>query len=138
MPRTTDPRTLRKMIDSLRSQRQNLLAKLSEIDSTFEQLGISAEGGRRRRGRPAGTAARGATKRGRRRKRRRFSSSGEDSVLNFVRRHGKPNAAEVNRHWQSESRGGKADNALSRLVKHKKLKRITVKDERGGRYVVVE
>jgi hypothetical protein len=55
-------------------------------------------------------------------------------VFNFVKAQGKPNAAEVNQHWQKEGRGGKADNTLTKLVKDGRLKRVQVKGERGGRY----
>ena len=45
-------------------------------------------------------------------------------------------AADVNKHWQGEGRGGKADNTLTKLVKDGKLKRHEVKGERGGRYSI--
>lgn len=134
MPRTTNPKILARMIESLRSQRQDLLAKLKAIDSAFEELGINPDGARRGPGRPAAaTGVKG--RRGGRRKRGRFDLSGEESVLNFVKKAGRPNAAEVNKHWSGEGRGGKADNALGKLVRVGKLKRVEVKGERGARYV---
>jgi hypothetical protein len=58
-------------------------------------------------------------------------------VTSFIKSHGHPTAAEVNAHWRKEGRGGKADNALSKLVKLGTLKRQAAKSgERGGRYVV--
>jgi len=129
MARTANPKLLARAIASLRSQRQALVDKLADIDATFAELGLSAdEGARRGRrpGRPAGSVGK--------RKRGSFAKSGEQSVLDFVKSHGKPNAADVNKHWQGEGRGGKADNALSKLVKEGKLKRVEVKGERGARY----
>jgi len=130
MARSTDARVLSKMIAGLRAQRVELVNRLARIDSTFNELGIKSDGPSRKPGRKAGKPG---PKPGRR-KRRSFAVSGDTSVLNFVKRHGKPNAADVNKHWQSEGRGGKADNTLSRLVKNKQLKRVEVKGERGGRY----
>ena len=65
-----------------------------------------------------------------------FPISGEESVLNFVQKAGTPNAKEVNEHWQNEGRKGKADNALTKLVKEGKLQRVSNPGERGGRYKV--
>ena len=131
MARSTDARVLSKMIAGLRAQRADLVDRLARIDFTFNELGITSDGPSRKPGRKAGKPG---PKPGRRRKRGSFAVSGDTSVLNFVKRHGKPNAAEVNKHWQSEGRGGKADNTLSRLVKQKQLKRVEVKGERGSRY----
>ena len=135
MARTTDARTLSKMIDGLRSQRADLVARLERIDETFHALGIAVDGAVRHRG-PGRRGKPGPKPGRRRRKRGSFAVSGEKSVLDFVKRHGKPNAADVNKHWQGEGRGGKADNTLSRLVKTKVLKRVEVKGERGSRYTV--
>ena len=135
MARTTNPGTLSKIIAGLRAARQDLMARLHHIESTFADLGISAESGAPRRGRKPGRAK--ASRGGRRRKRRSFALSGEASVLGFVKKHGTPNAAEVNKHWSGEGRGGKADNALSKLVKTRKLKRVAARGERGGRYIAV-
>jgi hypothetical protein len=145
MARTTNPKTLAKIIETLRRDRQQLVTRLAAIDETFTSLRISPDGGTgerggKRRGRPPGSGAAAPAKAGRggrrRRKRRSFSMNGEESVLGFVQKHGKPNAAEVNKHWKGEGRGGKADNALSKLVRDGKLKRIPVKGERGGLYAM--
>lgn len=84
------------------------------------------------------TAAAGA-KRGpkpgsKRGKRGSFGVSGEQFVLDFVKSAGSPNAKEVNAHWTGEGRAGKADNALSKLVKLGSLKRVNKPGERGSRY----
>lgn len=141
MARTANPKTLAKAIESLRRDRRQLVKRLAAIDETFAKLGLSTaeSAGGGRRGRPPGSG-KGGVKKGRRRGRRKrgkFSMSGEESVLGFVKKHGKPNAAELNKHWKAEGRGGKADNALTKLVKDKKLKRMESAGERGGRYAVV-
>ena len=40
------------------------------------------------------------------------------------------------KHWASEGRGGTADNALSKLVRDRKIKRIPLVGERGSHYAV--
>lgn len=77
-----------------------------------------------------------AAKAGGGRKRGTFKQSGEESVLRFVAKHGSPNAKEVNDHWRKEGRKGKADNALTKLVKEGRLTRVSNPGERGGRYQV--
>ena len=132
---TVSASTIVKAISQLKKKRQAHLDAIAEIDETFAQLGIEAEGARRGPGRPRG-AGRRAVGRGRRRTRRTFAVSGEEAVLAYVKKVGKPNAADVNKDWQSQGRGGKADNALSKLVKAGQLKRVKVKGERGSRYVI--
>jgi hypothetical protein len=80
-------------------------------------------------------AAAEPTTRRRRRKRGKFAISGEESIINFIRDHRNPSTSEITAHWRSEGRGGKADNALSRLVKIRRLKRQPIPGERGSRYV---
>jgi hypothetical protein len=131
------------MITSLRNERAKLQQRIDEIEEVFGSVGTASGGGRvggggavrRKPGRPPGSGnTRKSGGRGGRRKRGSFSISGEESVFQFVKSTGKPNAAEVNKHWQKEGRGGKADNTLTKLVKDGRLKRVQVKGERGGRY----
>jgi len=144
---------LAQAVSELQAQRQHHLDEIERIDATFAQYGIVPESGsapatpprstpQRGPGRPAKkkkkstkTSTRG--KKAARKKKRgavRFNRTGEDSVLAFVQSHGNPTAKEVNEHWQSEGRGGKADNALGKLVREGKLKRIKNKEGRGSRY----
>ncbi|MEX0654717.1 MAG: hypothetical protein WD534_04680 [Phycisphaeraceae bacterium] len=137
---------LSKLIDGLRTERKEHEKAIAEIDKTFARFGIETDGAPVRRGRKPGpkpgrtktthTKGKKKTKRAGRQKRRTFPRTAEESVTNFVKQHGKPNAAEVNKHWRKEGRGGKADNTLTKLVKEGKLKRVSVKGERGGRYQV--
>jgi hypothetical protein len=142
MPRMSTTTTLEKMISELRDKRAAHQSAIAEIDAVFARLGINADGGlvRRKPGRPAKAAAipsvksPGPGKRGRRR-RGSFAKSGEQEVLDFIKSGNKPNSAEINAHWSKQGRGGRADNAISKLVKEKKIKRVEAKGERGSRYV---
>ena len=145
MPKLSPATELSKTINKLRSERNELATRIAEIDKLFTDLGISTGASdvpvKARRGRKPGSknavpaAAVAAAPTGKRRKRGSFEKSGEESVLEFVTAAGKPNALEVNEHWQKEGRGGKADNTLSKLVKEGKIKRLPAKEgERGGRY----
>jgi len=147
--KTTDQ--LASMIDTLREERDALAGRLSEIDETFGDLGISIEvstpssGGPGRPKKKASkkkTAKRSkgrstkkkTTKRGGRRKRGSFSRTGEESVLAFVSELKNPTAGDINKKWTAEGRGGSADNTLGRLVKEKKIVRENVPGQRGGIY----
>lgn len=159
MAKSTDAVSqLKQLISDLATQRREHVAAIAEIDQTFEQLGIAdassiaprrgrkpgSKGAKRgpkpgsKRGpKPGAKAAATGKKRGPKpgsRRRGKFSVSGEQSVLDFVKSHGKPNAKEVNAHWSKEGRAGKADNALTKLVKLGSIKRVDVEGERGGRY----
>ncbi|MCX5662581.1 MAG: hypothetical protein NTW19_23110 [Planctomycetota bacterium] len=142
MARTANIAKFARVIDGLRSERAEAEARIAEIDKIFAQLGIGSAPVKvgAKRGRPAGSgkkAKAGASAGGKRRKRGKFSTTGEASVLGFLKSHDKASAADVNKHWQAEGRGGKADNTLTKLVKDGQLKRFEVKGERGGRYSIV-
>lgn len=145
---------LSRLIETLQNERREHEEAIAAIDATFAEFGIIPDAAPQRRGpgrppkkagRKKGTTTTTATKKratrkktGRRGRRGRgsFEKTGEQSVYDFVKQHGKPNAKEVNEHWSGEGRGGKADNTLSKLVKEKKLKRVKVKGERGSLYQV--
>ena len=55
----------------------------------------------------------------------------------FVKAHKNPKTKDVKKFWADEGRGGTADNALSKLVKEKKLKRIPLQGEPGSRYALL-
>jgi hypothetical protein len=58
-----------------------------------------------------------------------------DLILNFVKQNKRPTTREINTHWISEGRSGKADNTLSILVNAGKLKRTPLGGgEKGSRY----
>ena len=161
MPKLSPENLLAAAIDRLRSERATLVSRVSEIDASFGRLGIAVAvavtvpvvDGKigklgKRRGRPPGSKSvpmvakpikpaiaegKPATKN---RKRGRFAVSGDQSILTFVQGAATPSTADVNAHWTKEGRGGKADKALSTLVKAGKLKRIVVEGERKSRYAI--
>lgn len=141
MPKLSSIAKFARMIDDLKAERAKAMGRVQEIDAIFGQLGIGtpaaapvAAPAPARRGRPVGSKS--AAPRGGRRKRGTFATTGEQSVLGYIKSHDRASAAEVNQHWRGEGRGGKADNTLTKLVKDGQLKRIEVKGERGGRYSI--
>jgi len=138
MAKPSTARELVNLITSLLQQRRQHEQAIAEIDQTCARFGIDPDAVPTR-GRPAkagGKAKVGRPKKKARRKRRTFKVSGEQSILNFVTAKGNPTTAEVNKHWDAEGRGGKADNALGRLVADGRLKRVKDKTVRGSRYAL--
>lgn len=141
MARLSTEKELAKLIGGLKAERQELVNKLASIDKVFASFGIPVVSKvtatvsvaaaptptGKRRGRPPGS-------KNSKRKRGLFAKTGEETVLEYVTNKGPVTAAEVNKHWQGEGRGGKADNTLSKLVKDGKLKRVKNKGERGSSY----
>lgn len=134
MPKLSPATELARHIQKLRAEYNETKARLTELEELFGQLGITVDSAARKPGRPRGSGSALKVAKGGRRKRGSFAVTGEASVLAFIEKQGQPNAAEVNKHWSGEGRGGKADNTLTRLVKEGKLKRVEVKGERGSRY----
>ena len=141
MPKTINPATLTQQIQSLIKQKAKHSEAVRVIDQTLEQiqrlLGAGEHTASNGNGNGSGSRTPARARQGRtsgRRKRGRFAMSGEESILTFIKKHGSPSTRELREHWQSEGRGGTSDNALSKLVKEKKLKRVPMKGERGSRY----
>lgn len=65
-----------------------------------------------------------------------YGTTGIDSVLGFIKKHGDPTTQDLAKHWSSENRGGKVDHTLSRLFKDKQVKRLANPDGRGSRYTL--
>ena len=125
---------LTKLIKQLQSERQEHVNKIEEIDAAMASLGLEQQPAKRR-GRPRGSKKKVMKKAARRRG--TFKVSGEQSVLEFVgKTKNPPNAKEINQYWSKQGRAGKADNAISKLVKTKKLVRVEAKGERGARFKV--
>jgi len=157
MPAVTSSSNLIELIQKLESQQRQHAESAEAINMTLEHIGGllgSLIGGQRAAApvaapraafaaksayMPAAAAAPKARKPvGRPRgSRSRFSTTGDESVLAFIRKHGKPTTAEVQEHWSTEGRGASADNSLSKLFKEKKIKREANKQGRGSRYTAV-
>jgi hypothetical protein len=141
MPKRTDPaQQLSSIVSDLRAERELHARALARIDAVFEQIGIAASAPKRRGRRPGPMtiAASGAPAKRRRRRRRKFAMSGNESILTFVKGAGRKGAttAEVVKHWKSEGRSGDGYTALGELVKAKKLKRESLKGQKGSRYTL--
>ena len=70
-----------------------------------------------------------------RRTRGSYATTGEESVLDFIKKHKNPTTKEIKGHWAGEGRKGTADNVLSKLFREKRVKRKALASgERGSRY----
>src|SRR5438445_13562694 len=108
-------------VASLLQQRQEHLDAVARINATVGEieklLGVTVNG--RRRGRPPGrpradvaagvVAAPTGRKRGRR-KRGSFDTTGEESIISFVKSNRNPTTPDIQKHVASEGRRGTADN----------------------------
>ena len=123
-------------IEQLLQERQEHREAITRIDQMLERVSNALET-RSSPGRPRGENHFSEAKqplRTRRRRRRKFAVSGDESIIAFVKDRKNPTTKDLTKHWTSEGRGGTAANALSRLVKEKKLKRTPLEGERGSRY----
>lgn len=124
------------------------MARIDEVLATvYSALGATPAAPKRGPGRPPGStmaaaaapAAPAAAKpgRGRRRSRGSYETTGDDSVLAFIKANKSPTTKDIKAHWASEGRGGTADNVLSKLYREHKIKRLPLPGERGSRYALV-
>src|SRR5205085_1633430 len=143
MPRSINPKTIASMIQKLQTERARAQERVEQIDSIFQQCGITgpAEPARRGPGRPrknastpAGAAPSTNGRRGRRGRRGRFPTSGTESLLNLVRGTGRGgvSSADITKHWKGEGRSGQPFITLGQLVKSGRLKRKGLKGQRGS------
>ena len=151
--KTTNASELTRLINQLRQERQQHEAAIAEIDATFKAFGITAAGARAEKGKKgkkrATTAAAptAAKKKGKRRGRkpaaakraagkktpwsRKFSETGDELILKYVRDKGGATTEEIRKHWDASGRRGKAENNLTLLVKNGKLKRSKLESTKG-------
>ena len=127
---------LKAAVKKLRAERQEHAEEIARIDAMFKELGISPPAARRRRGpgRPKGAtkkAAKKATKRG---KRGTYKKTADEFVLGLFAGGKKLTTAQIGAKWRQAKRGGKPDNALTKLVKDKKVKRDKIEGGRGSTY----
>jgi len=135
MPQRGSPVNVVGRIEQLLRERQEHQESLARIDEMLKRVGDAL--GTKAPGRPRGGNHLSEVEpplRTRRRRRRKFAVSGDESIIAFVKERKNPTTKDLTKHWASESRGGTAANALSRLVKEKKLKRTPLEGERGSRY----
>lgn len=133
MPKRGRQIDLEGRIAELLKARATHIAAIEKIDGTLKGVTSLLGGGVSLPAvKEVGTASTG----GKRRRRGRFELSGEASILKFIEKAGTPTTKEVNAHWKNEGRGGSADNALTKLVAGKQLKRIALEGQRGSRYKI--
>ena len=132
--RKRSPDAVSQAIQKLLADRQSHLDAIDRIESTLSRVGAALMQTAPRRGRPPKAAA--ADQPRKRRRRRRYATTGDESILGFIRQNKNPTTQQIKQHWQSEHRGGSADNVLSRLVSVGQLKREALKEGRGSRYSI--
>lgn len=150
---------LKNLINQLCVERQHHIDSIAEIDETFREFGIGGgatprkgKGGRRkaaeiaapvvkkgRGGRRKGSkaAGAGAAKTTRRAPRSgKFSVTGDEFILQFLKEKGGATTEEIRNHWKGSGRGGKAENNLTGLVKRNQVKRTKLAGKAGSTYSI--
>ena len=127
---------LAKLMGELLAERKEHVDAVASIDRTLGQLGISPRAkvrgaGRRKAGAPKKKAAKKGRARG---KRGTYKKTAEEFVLSLLGGGKKLTTAQIGAKWRQAKRGGKPDNALTKLVKEKKVKRQNIKGARGSDY----
>lgn len=129
-------------VEHLLEQKQQHTDAIAHIDGMLAAVGAALNGSAAPAPRAAAPAkaakaakAAPAAGKGRRRGRGHFALSAEESILAFVKENKNPTTRDVNQHFKAEGRSSTADNALTKLVKDKRLKRIPLgKGIRGSHY----
>jgi DNA-binding transcriptional regulator YiaG len=65
-----------------------------------------------------------------------YRETADEFIKGLVRSRKATTTLQINAAWRQSGRPGKADNALTRLVASRKLKRTKLVDQRGSRYTV--
>mgnify|MGYP001186252358 CR=1 FL=1 len=125
---------LKSLIARLQADRQAHVDAIAQIDQTFSTLGIQAQVQAKRRGRPRGASI---TTTKQRHPRQKFRTTGNESILTFVKAGGPKGVtgAQILRHWKTEGRGVGCYNLMGKLIKANMIKRNKLKGERGSIYV---
>ena len=142
MPKSTSsPADTAGRIQRLLADRQRHADALAEIDSALEEIrsalqSINGTGiGRPPRShRAAAQALRPSRKR--RGRRGMYGKTSDEMILAIVGQRGGATTQEIKARWKAEGRGGTADNALSKMVKDRKLKRTPLVGQRGSRFTL--
>jgi hypothetical protein len=131
-----EPETdLAEKIRKLQADRQEHAQAIEEIDQVLSRVenALAALNAITTR---SGERANADTAPGQRPRRhyQKFELTGEESVLEFIRRQGHPTTAEINANWHAEGRTGVANPILARLLKRGLLEREADPAVRGSRY----
>jgi hypothetical protein len=132
---------LRRLVQQLHDERAEHIKTIEAIDQTFNDLGLDAPqvkaADKTQRGRPAGS--KNSLKTGindAKRSRKAFAATADTVVLSFIQTNPGCTTAQVNEHWITEGRNGKADQTLFKLVKNGRIVRKNIKGKRGSTYTV--
>ena len=135
MARSTTSSQLATMVKQLLAERQEHADAVDAIDQALAQLGISAQPAKRQPGRPNGAKIRKVTwKASKRGKRGSYKKTADEFVLGLFTGGQKLTTAQIKAKWSQAGRGGKPDNALTKLVSQKKVRRQKIKGGRGSEY----
>tara|TARA_B100000609_G_C17118056_1_gene383385 strand:+ start:67 stop:495 length:429 start_codon:yes stop_codon:yes gene_type:complete len=132
---------LRRLVQQLHDERAEHVKAIEAIDRTFQDLSLNAQRveptAERPRGRPIDRKNGLKTgKNNKKRARKTFAVTADAFVLSFVQANPGCTTAQVNAHWTTEGRNGKADQTLFKLVKTGQIARKNIKGRRGSMYTV--
>lgn len=127
---------LRKLVQQLHNERAEHVMAIEAIDQTFHELGLDANKTtvKPRIGRPVGS--KNTVNIGKNGKGKMSTATADTFVLSFILANPGCTTAQVNEHWITEGRNGKADQTLFKLVKTGQIGRKNIKGKRGSTYTV--
>jgi hypothetical protein len=128
---------LRKLVQQLHDERAEYIKAIEAIDQTFHELGLDAHKTtvKARRGRSAGSKN---TVNIRENSNRKMPTATADAfVLSFIQANPGCTTAQVNKHWITEGRNGKADQTLFKLVKNGQIVRKSIEGRRGSTFIAM-
>lgn len=82
----------------------------------------------------AAPAAKKVQRGGRRRQRGTYAKTANEMILGLMGGGKSRSTADINAAWKADGRPGRADTALNKLLKSKKIVRTVVKGTRGSKY----
>jgi hypothetical protein len=127
---------LRKLVQQLHDERAEHVKAIEAIDQTFHELGLDSHKPivKPQRGRPAGS--KNTVNNGENVKRKISTATADTFVLSFIQANPGCTTAQVNEHWITAGRNGKADQTLFKLVKSGQIARKNIKGRRGSMYTI--
>ena len=134
-------------IKALQADRQKHAEAIAAIDAVLSRIGQTLTSMRTANG--AQDSLQGAGESGpipeisfrpitRSRKYRKLPLTGDEFVLDLVRRQGSPTTHQINTLWRAQGRGGVANNVIGRLLKQGLIEREPLEDQRGSKYRLTE
>ncbi|MAX26653.1 MAG: hypothetical protein CMJ19_19340 [Phycisphaeraceae bacterium] len=126
---------LRRLVQQLHDERAEHIKAIEAIDQTFHDLGLNPSQTKHvANAQPV--SSKNTLISGKKRNRKTFAVTSDAFVLSFVQSNPGCTTAQVNEHWIAESRNGKADQTLFKLVKTGQIARKNIKGRRGSMYTV--